>query len=165
VPSTPGGSRDEQVFGHVGFDTANVDLLDAAHVEQRIIGFPVGKLSLAPRVQRPKAGQPARLKVSWTHPKAWKQLRRIQVKLEHAGETIGTIELDPHSERTTASGDVKLAADGTRLTHHGKTVTAQLAVRLPRSLTDQAVRVDVEATDRDGKRQAEPLAGHIRLTK
>jgi hypothetical protein len=149
-------------------DTATVDSLDVlpnGDIEKRIVGSPVGKLKLTPSRLRAQAGEPAHLKLSWTHPKAWKQLRQIQVNLEHAGETIGTIKLDPHTERTTAGGEVKLAANGTRLTHHGKTVTAQLAVRLPRSMTGEAVRVAVEATDSDGKRQSEPLAGLIRLTK
>jgi Ca2+-binding RTX toxin-like protein len=157
--------KPDGVFGNEGFDTANVDAHDGAVVEKRIVGFPVGRLKLAPRVQRAQAGEPARLKLSWTHPKAWKQLRRIKINLEHAGETIGTITLNPHSKRTTASGDVKLASRATKLAHDGKTVTADLAIRLPRSLAGENVRVAVEASDRNGKRQTEPLAGHLRLTK
>ena len=65
-------------------------------------------------------------------------MRRIQLNLAHAGE---------------------------KLAHHGKTVTAELAVRVPRSLAGESVRVEVEATDRNGRRQAEVLAGQIRLTR
>ena len=52
---------------------------------------------------------------------------------------------------------------GSRVTHHGKTVTAKLALRLPRSLAGQNLRLAVEATDRDGHRQVEPDAGAIRV--
>ena len=52
---------------------------------------------------------------------------------------------------------------GSKLSHHGKWVTAKLALRLPKSLAGEDLRVDVRATDSDGQRQLERGAGTIEL--
>jgi len=44
-------------------------------------------------------------------------------------------------------------------------VTAKLAVRLPESLAGRRLRVDVQATDAQGRTQLEPGAGLIRVAK
>jgi hypothetical protein len=54
---------------------------------------------------------------------------------------------------------------GSRLSHHGKWVTAKLAMRLPKSLAGQNLRLAVQATDRHGHRQLEPDAGAIHVAK
>jgi hypothetical protein len=78
---------------------------------------------------------------------------------------MGTVTIKPGSGRVQGDGAVKLMAADSRLTHRGKTVTAELAMRLPQSLAGQNLSIEVVATDRDGHRQSEPLAGHIRLAK
>jgi len=50
-----------------------------------------------------------------------------------------------------------------RLVRKGTTVNARLALQLDRSLAGQTLDVDVEATDRRGRRQLERDAGRIRV--
>jgi hypothetical protein len=42
-------------------------------------------------------------------------------------------------------------------------VIARLAVRVPKAMAGERLRVDVEATDRDGRHQLEPSAGLITI--
>jgi hypothetical protein len=100
--------------------------------------------------------------MSWTHPKAWRELRTVEVRLYDGATSVGTINLRPRGERLTADGAISLAA-GSRVTHHGKTVSAKLAFRLPRSLAGHSLRVAVQATDRHGHEQLEPNAGTVRV--
>jgi hypothetical protein len=72
------------------------------------------------------------------------------------------INVRPGSGRLTGTGAVKLVP-GSTLSHHGRTVTAKLAVRLPKSLAGEYLRVDVQATDTRGHKQVEPGAGLIRV--
>lgn len=134
--------------GGPGFDTATIDELDEVFdnsVEQ-LGSVSVGNLRLAPAVVHAKAGTVAHMKLSWTHPKSWKRLRKIEVRVYDAAELVQRIVVRPrHAER------------------HGKTVTARLALRPPKSLADHQLRVDVEATDRRGHRQLEPSAGLLDL--
>ena len=66
----------------------------------------------------------------------------------------------PGAGRLRASGAVKLAA-GAKLGHRGKAVTADLALKLDRSLARHTLRIGVEATDRSGHRQDDALAGAL----
>ena len=101
--------------------------------------------------------------MSWTHPKAWRALRSVELQVYDAdSRKVGSIAARPG--HLTARGQVKVMA-GSRVTHHGKTVTARLALRLPRSLAGQNLRLAVEATDRDGHRQVEYDAGSIRVAR
>ena len=57
----------ESLFDDSGFDKANVDAHDVTNrIEERVVGFPVGRLKLTPSVQRAVAGKPVRVKLSWT---------------------------------------------------------------------------------------------------
>lgn len=153
------------VSGGPGFDNLVHDSLDNfSQVESEVTGS-VGRLALTPRSGRARAGTVARLNMSWTHPKAWRDLRTVELRLYDRGESVGTIAVRPLGSRVTAHGALKLVAPGSRVTHSGKTVTARLAVRLPRSLASHGVRVDVQATDRNGHRQLQPDAGFIRVAK
>jgi hypothetical protein len=60
---------------------------------------------------------------------------------------------------TPGNDTLKAGGTGSTLVHAGKTATAKLAVRLP-DVTG-SLRVDVDATDRDGRRKVEPGAGTI----
>jgi hypothetical protein len=102
--------------------------------------------------------------MSWTHPKAWRDLRAVQMRLYDGGKPVGMINVRPRGQRLTADGAISLAA-GSRVTHHGKTVIAKRAMRLPRSLAGDSLRVAVQATDRHGHEQLEPDAGTIRVAK
>jgi RTX calcium-binding nonapeptide repeat (4 copies) len=146
----------------LGDDSADLDSLDGfSSCETRRVGV----LRLAPRSVRAAAGETVRLRLSWRHPKAWRKLRTIELRLTQGALPMGTVTIRPRSERIDASGALRLDRDATRLTREGKTVTVRLALRLDRSLAGQRLRVEVEATDRRGARQLERDAGTIRVTR
>jgi hypothetical protein len=60
---------------------------------------------------------------------------------------------------------VQIMADGSRVTHRGKTVKARLALRLARSLAGKDVRSEVRAINRHGRAEVEPAAGSIHVAK
>jgi hypothetical protein len=125
---------------------------------------PIGNLKLALRTLRARAGTTAHLNLSWTHPKAWRELRKVELQLyDGADKQVGNVTARPRS--LIARGALKLMAGDSRVSHHGKTVTARLALRLPRSLAGQNLRLAVQATDRHGRRQLEPDAGVIHVAK
>jgi hypothetical protein len=159
--------RADSLSGGSGFDTATVDnRLDAfnSDLEAPTAGT-VGRVRLAPIVVRAEPGKTARLTMSWTHPRSWRALRTLKVRLYDGAKPVGMINVRPRGERPTGHGIVKLMARGSKVSHHGKTVTAKLAVRLPRSLAERSLRVAVQATDRHGHEQLEPDAGTIRVGK
>jgi hypothetical protein len=157
--------KGDSLSGGTEFDTATFDTQDtvAGDVEQRTVGK-VGRLRLAPAVVQAEPGKTARLAMSWTHPRSWRDLRTVKVRLYDGAKPVGTINVRPRGERLTADGAISLAASS-RVTHHGKTVTAKLAFRLPRSLAGHSLRIAVQATDRRGHEQLEPDAGTIRVGK
>ena len=151
-PSTAQRPSDRaiQLFGgSAGFDTATIDSsLDEAfnNTTESVSNGGVGKLRLAPAVVKAKAGKTAHMRMSWTHPKAWKQLRKIAVRVYDGGERIATTVVRPREAE-----------------HHGRTVSADIALKLPKALAGHQLRVAVEATDRRGRRQVEPAAGLVSL--
>jgi hypothetical protein len=86
------------------------------------------------------------------------------VRFSAAGKPVGMVSVRPASGRLTADGKVKLAP-GSRLSHHGKTVTARLGLRVSRSLGGKRLRIAVTATDRHGAQQTEAAAGSIRVAR
>ena len=159
------GNPLDDIKGGAGIDSATIDATDTAGTDvEDLSTVAVGRLHLSPAVSRAKAGEVARMRMSWTHPKAWKALRSVEWRVMKDNERVATITVRPASGRLSADGAVKLAA-GSRVTHKGKTVTARLNMRLPRTLAGEHLRVDVEATDRKAHRQLEPSAGLIHITK
>jgi hypothetical protein len=154
----------DTLSGGSGTDAATIDVADKRTGIEKLELFGVGRLGLAPKTLRARAGKTAHLRMSWTHPKAWRDLRTVKLRLYDGGKPVGTIDVRPRGKRLTAAGAISLAA-GSRVTHHGKTVTAKLAVRLPRSLAGHNLRVAVHATDRHGHEQLEPDAGAIRVAE
>ena len=69
------------VFGGAGFDTATIDKGDGTSGVEQVSSASVGRLRLSPAVVKVKAGKLARLEMSWTHPKAWKELRNVDVRI------------------------------------------------------------------------------------
>ena len=153
----------DTVAGGSGTDAAITDWTDSPTSIESNVVMAVGKLHLVPRAVRARAGKPARVNLSWTHPLAWRALRSVELQVYDAdSRKVGSIAARPGHLR--ARGKMKVMA-GSRVTHHGKTVTARLALRLPRSLAGQNLRLAVEATDRDGHRQVEYDAGSIRVAR
>ena len=106
----------------------------------------VGKLSLKKRGDT--------VDVSWTHPKAWKQLRSVTVRVLDEQREIGTVKINPRAERLVAGGAVELGRSSA-LRHQGKTVTARLALRVDKAFAGRKLAFAVEAVDVDGRRQVE----------
>jgi hypothetical protein len=159
------GVVDKAILGGAGFDEATVEFFDPKpkDVESIIVSDPqVGRLKLAPKVLNAKWGKTARLKLSWTAPRAWRDLRKVEVSLYRGKKAVGMISLRPASGRLTDTGMVKLMPSSS-LDHHGRTVTAKLAVQLLRALDGRNLRVDVQATDKHGHKQLERGAGLIRV--
>ena len=125
----------------------------------------VGVLRLAPKTVQAEAGRTARLRLSRRHPRAWRNLRGIELRLTGNGLPVGDITVRPRAERITADGAVEIVRKHTRLTHEGKAVVARLAVRLDDSLAGRTLRAEVEATDRRGRRQLERDAGTVRVAE
>ena len=119
----------------------------------------VGILKLAPTAITAEAGKVAKLRMSWSHPKSWKQLRKVELRIEDAGKVV----VRPRAERIDDNGSVKVMR-ASRLVSKGKKVTAHLALKLDKSLAGETLSVDVEATDVNGKRQLQQDAGTIRVS-
>ena len=61
----------------------------------------VGELALA--AKGPK------LRVSWTHPVSWKQLRHVTVRIKDGRKVAGKVVIRPRAEKIAASGQVEIA--------------------------------------------------------
>ena len=149
----------ELVSGGPGVDSAVRDGADSLFDVESSTSGSVGRLALAPRTLTTDAGRRAQMTLHWTHPKTWRDLRRLELRLYRGAERVGTIAVRP---RLTASGAVKSTAS---VTHSAKTLTARLAMTFPSSLSGASLRLAVEATDRRGRKQLERDAGRIRVAK
>jgi hypothetical protein len=151
----------ELVSGGPDVDTAVRDGGDIlSTVESSTLGS-VGRLALSPRRVTTDARKRARMTLRWTHPKTWRDLRRVEVRLYRGTEQVGTLELRPRDTRVAAaSAAVRIDA---RVTHTAKTLTARLAMTFPSVPTGASLRLAVEATDLRGHTQIERDAGRIRI--
>jgi hypothetical protein len=124
----------------------------------------VGTLRLSPTRLQATAGETTQLRLSWRHPKSWRKLRAIELRLlSQAGAPAGAVTIVPRGGRISDRGAVEVMRKRTRLTRKGKTVTARLAVRLDKSLVGQSLRAEVQATDTRGRRQLQRDAGTVRV--
>jgi Ca2+-binding RTX toxin-like protein len=142
-----------------GIDRVQADAGDNARGCEN---FAVGRLSLSPGAIDVKAGEPARVKLSWRHPKRWRDLDRLTLRPLYDGHPIGDVRVRPAAKRLTARGAVKLARRG-RLTRNGKTVTARFALSVDPAYAGERLELEVEALDTRGRRQLEPDAGTVRV--
>jgi RTX calcium-binding nonapeptide repeat (4 copies) len=128
---------------------------------RRLVGQ-IGALRLTPRTLRARAGETARLSLRWRHPRSWKQLRRVELRLYDGSERVGRVTVRIRDGRIV-SRDVRLVRRASRVARKGKTVSARLALRLDRSLAGRRLRLEVEAVDAGGARQLERSAGSFRV--
>jgi hypothetical protein len=148
-------------------DAIDSDTLTKDGQERRVDGcesVQVGTLRLAPKRVQAEAGTTMRIRLSWRHPRAWRKLRRIELRLTQDRLPVGESTIRPRSERISDDGAIRLVRRATRLTRKGKAVTAHLAVRLDESLAGQTLEAEVEATERRGRRQLERDVGRIRVS-
>lgn len=158
-----GANDDISCLGGIDFATTDVldtdgrnngtapgtDVVDACEA----VDAPVGVLGVAPARLRPVAGQPARMTLRWRHPRSWRELRTIALRIEHDGLPIATITIHPRSGRIADQGAVRVARRASRLTVAGKTVTARLRLRFDERLAGETLGTEIEATDSRGRRQ------------
>ena len=144
-----------------GTDTAQLDSTRDGHTscENRT----VGKLRLAREAIAATAGKPATVRLSWRHPKAWRKLRRIELRLTRDDVEVGAIAIRPRAGRIAADGALGLARRRTRLSHRGKTVTARIGLRIDTALAGATLKAAIEAIDARGTRQHERDAATIRV--
>src|SRR6185369_6406260 len=90
------------------------------------------------------------LSLTWTHPKAWKQLKAVEARVFAGAKQVATVKFTP-AGAVSASGAVKVA-DHT-IGHEGKTVSAALGLRFAKGLEGQVLSVDIAATDHNGHTQ------------
>ena len=154
-----GGGADV-ITGDAGSDTAFVDASDTVStVEFKTF---VGKLGGSAKTITGDAGEIVSLPLTWTHPKSWKKLRSIEAIVFNGATQVGSVTLTP-AGAVSAKGSVSVTKRATKISHHGKTVTANLGLRLAKSLKGQTLSVDIAATDRKGHRQVQTAARSIRV--
>jgi hypothetical protein len=142
-------------------DIAFVDPSDTVTtVEQTLVK--VGKLGGSAKTIHGDAGSTLSLPLTWTHPKAWKNLRSVEAIMFDGAKRVGSVKLTP-AGKVSAEGSIAIAEGASKVDHHGRTVTAKLAFEVAKSLEGQTLSVDIAATDRDGKRQVETAARSIRV--
>jgi WD40-like Beta Propeller Repeat len=143
----------------------------------------VGRARISPRAL--PAGRTGVLHFTWTHPRAWRRLTTLYIGLAAGHKTLGIVRhaveqgsFALYELRRRRYGTAELAGHGalrsgvltldlrkTTIQHvDDKTLRLDLAIRLPRSLAGIALRVGVQALDRDGRNQAERLGG-VRVTR
>jgi hypothetical protein len=144
-------------------DTLTRDLQDVDATGCEVVNS-VGVLALAPKGLTAKAGETARLRLSWTHPESWKRLRTIKLRLRAGEKIVGVIAIRPRADRIDDGGAVKVLPKS-RLSRAGGKVTARLALRIDRDLAGRRLHADVEATDVRGRKQVERDAGAIRVAR
>lgn len=121
-------------------------------------------LGLSPRTLQARSGRVATLDLSWRHPSAGGRIAYVKVQVRDGDRRVAEIVVRPRGERMSATGAVALVRRANSLSRAGKTVRAQLGLRIDPSLTGRRLALDVEAADLDGQRQIERGAGAVRVT-
>ena len=147
----------------LGTDTAELDP-NTLDVSSSCENRRVGVLRLAPERLRVEPGETAQLKLAWRHPRSWRKLARIELRLIGDQAPAGAVTIRPRRQGIDADGALELVRRS-RVTRKGKMVNARLALRLDRSLRGRRLRAEVEAVDVRGARQLEPRAGSIRVSR
>jgi Ca2+-binding RTX toxin-like protein len=80
------------------------------------------------------AGDTVALRVSWTHPRRWSELRRITVELRDQYRVVGRRSFTPHGGK-------------------GRRVSARLRIRIPDAQAGDVLSAKIRAVDRRGRRQ------------
>jgi RTX calcium-binding nonapeptide repeat (4 copies) len=163
VLDTADGFEDEVMDCGFDFpDTLNRDLRDVNATSCEIVNS-VGVLKLAPAAIAAEAGEVANVRLSWTHPKGWKQLRQVKLRLREGGDVVGQVAIRTGSGKVDAQGGVKLAR-GTKVARKGKKVSAKLALRIAPKLADSTLTADVVAIDVKGAKQVSRAAATLQVS-
>jgi hypothetical protein len=171
VDTIIGNGGDDRIFARdgigdiigcgLGTDTADRDP-NTVDVASSCENGSVGVLRLQPKTLRARAGESARLTLSWRHPRAWRQLRRVTLRLYSGEFAAGAVAISPRTSRIADRGAVSVLRRS-RLASNGKTVSARLRLRFDRKLAGRRLRLEVEAVDVRGARELGRRAGSIRV--
>jgi hypothetical protein len=149
-----------------GNDTAYADAGDRmlGEVEHVFVGSGIGRFQLSPAAIVMRAAQSSHVRLAWRHPKAWRQLRSLELHADVGARRVGTVKIDPGRAHIGGSGALRLVRSST-VVHHGKTVIADLRLRAAQRLAERTLRLEVQATDIHGHTQLEPLAGTLHMAR
>jgi Ca2+-binding RTX toxin-like protein len=136
----------------IGDDVLLRDLLDGEPADCETVER-LGVLALA--------AEGSTVRLSWTHPQGWKQLRTVTLKLRRGDDAVGRIAIRPHARRIDDSGAVRVMRS--RLIRRGEKVTARMNLRYDGTLAGKVLRADVVAVDVRGGKQVEREAATIRV--
>jgi hypothetical protein len=145
-------------------------------------GVPVGRIALRHRLVTVRHGRPARIEISWRHPRRWRDLREVEVRLSDTRGVRGTLRFDNHDGRIAlARGTHKQSSASVAVGHAGTLRAGGLTVRLARTAlrgsgprghvatltfsvsTPASLAIAVGATDESGVAQPPVPAGAIRV--
>ena len=145
----------------------------------------VGRLRLAKKVLRGRAGRPIPIALRWRHPHRWRALHEVSLQFVRRGRALATLRFDQDANTVTlarasrrrgrslpagTAGTLKAAGLKVRLRKGavkgsgltGESVRLRFRAILPRRVRPQ-VGIAIGASDDAGQRQAPIPAGLIRL--
>ena len=145
-------------------------------------GLPVGRIALRHRLVTVRRGRPARIEISWRHPRRWRDLREVDVRLSDTHGVRATLRFDNHDGRialsrgthkkSSALGRGRPRRDTARRRAHGRLARTALHGSGPRGRvatltfsvsTPASLAIAVGATDESGVAQPPVPAGAIRV--
>jgi hypothetical protein len=130
----------------------------------------VGTFKLAPKRAVARPGKRVTLTVTWRHPRTWRELRSVELRLSGRRGEVGRVVFDQ-----TRPARPRLRAHGIRLDRGrssvkgsgpaGRLVTLRVVLRPGRRLAGQTLGVQLGASDDDGATQAFRPAGRLRVLR
>lgn len=152
------GTRDARVdCGSGGSDEALTDFREARPSGCEIARPPqlVGRLGLT-AATRARANRIAPVTLSWRHPRSWRRLRSIELRVGG----LGRIAIRPRGRRISGDRAIRLAP-GAALSRRGRTATVRLQLRLA-SARARRLQATITAVDTAGRRQVEARQIRVR---
>jgi hypothetical protein len=149
---------------------SDADSVDRDSAENSVTGCErssVGVLRLTPKRITAEVGQTRALQLSWTHPRSWRKLRSVELRLRDANHAVvGAVKVLPRAKRVDAGGaGLRLTRRSVRLSRSGKQVRASIRLRPTAALAGERLSAEVEAVDTAGRRQVELDAAAVRIPR
>jgi YVTN family beta-propeller protein len=127
----------------------------------------VGTFEMAPKRAVARPGKRVALTVTWQHPRTWRELRSVELRLSGRRGEVGRVVFDQETGRLRARG---ITLDRGRSSVKGsgpagRLVTLRVVLRPGRRLAGQTLGVQLGASDDDGATQPFRPAGRLRLLR
>jgi YVTN family beta-propeller protein len=127
----------------------------------------VGTFKMAPKRAVARPGKRVALTVTWRHPRTWRELRSVELRLSGRHGEVGRVVFDQETGRLRARG---ITLDRGRSSIKGsgpagRLVTLRVVLRPGRRLAGQTLGVQLGASDDDGATQALRPAGRLRVLR